>query len=64
MGDFGKVFAQLLAVAAISIFALANLLFDFQIKTWPSWVRVSLFFGTVALLTLTFLLTIKWWHRK
>jgi hypothetical protein len=64
MGDFGRVLAHLLAVTAIGIFALLNVVFDFQIETWPSWVRVSLFFGTVALLTLIFLLTTKWWRWK
>jgi hypothetical protein len=62
MGDFGRALAQLLAVAAIGIFALANLAVDFQISAWPSWMRVTLFFGTVSLLTLVFVLIIG--HRR
>jgi hypothetical protein len=64
MGDFGRVLAHLLAITAICVFMLANLLFDFQIESWPSWARVGLFWGAVALLTATFLLATVWWRRK
>lgn len=46
-----RVVAQLLAVAAVLVWLIADLVFDFRIDQWPSWVRIAAGVGAVGLLT-------------